>query len=86
MLIKRNATKSSFAKQTENCLGIDITLLHDLHYLDDFLHMLACSYEPLKHEHLVIIEHVSILATHDLQDNHSFKNGKKNKKNFVWYF
>lgn len=52
---------------------IDITLLHDLHYLDDFLHMFACSNETLKHEHLVIVEHVSILTAHDLKDEHNLE-------------
>lgn len=43
------------------------TLLHDLHNLDHFIHVLPCSNQALQHQHLVVVEHVTILSPHHLK-------------------
>lgn len=44
-----------------------LTLLHDLHNLHHFIHVLPRSDQPLQHQHLVVVEHVPIRAPHHLQ-------------------
>lgn len=43
------------------------TLLHDLHNLHDFIHVLPGSDETLQHQHLVVVEHVPVWPTHHLE-------------------
>lgn len=44
-----------------------VTLLHDLDYLQHFLHVLSGGDQTLQHQHLVVDEHVSIETTHHLK-------------------
>lgn len=42
------------------------TLLHDLHDLHHLVHVLPGRDQPLQHQHLVVVEHVSVQAAHHL--------------------
>lgn len=42
------------------------TLLHDLHDLHHLVHVFPSSNQPLQHQHLIVVEHIAIQATHDL--------------------
>ena len=43
------------------------TLLHDLNYLQHFLHVLSGCNQALQHQHLIVDKHVSVQAAHHLK-------------------
>lgn len=45
-----------------------VTLLHDLDYLQDLLHVFPGSDQALQHQHLIVDEHVSIQTPHHLKE------------------
>lgn len=51
----------------EDLLKLVVTLLHDLNYLQHFLHVLSGCDQTLQHQHLVVDKHVSIETTHHLK-------------------
>lgn len=48
-----------------------LTLLHDLHDLQDSVHVFPGCYQTLKHQHLVVVEHVAVWTAHHLTHTHA---------------
>lgn len=46
-----------------------LTLLHDLHDLQDPVHVLPGCYQTLQHQHLEVVEHVTVRTAHHLTDS-----------------
>lgn len=55
------------APPTRTSTSPSLTSLHDLHQLDELVHVLPCSQEALKHEALEVLVHVCIQSSHHLQ-------------------
>lgn len=51
------------------------TLLHDLHNLHNFIHVLSGSDETLQHQHLVVVKHITIQPAHDLESKSDSEHG-----------
>lgn len=47
-------------------VGPSLTLLHDLHNLQNSVHVLPSCYQTLKHQHLVVVKHVAVWTAHHL--------------------
>lgn len=47
--------------------GLCSTLLHDLHDLQDSVHVLPGGDQTLKHQHPVVVEHVAVWTAHHLE-------------------
>lgn len=58
---------------TDSCVCVFVnvclcsTLLHDLHDLQDSVHVLPGGDQTLKHQHPVVVEHVTVWTAHHLK-------------------
>lgn len=55
------------------------TVLHDLHDLQNLLHVLPGCDQTLKHQHLVVDEHVAVWTSHHLQ-THNLRQARRARR------